>query len=85
MLKNHDPAVHKYKYHVESSATKNGLIESLEFIVGPATAGGVIDRFLTVYYNESQLQDGCKWVYEICIIKRNPLNYMWYAYQFCMI
>ena len=62
LLKSHDPEVHKYKYHVESSATKNGLIKSLEFIAGPTTGGGIIDRYLTVYYNESQLQVECKWL-----------------------
>ena len=44
--------------------------------MGPTTSGGVIDRYLTTYYNESQLQDGCKWLYEICFyINRNPLIY----------
>ena len=66
MLKDHDAEVHKYKYHVESSATKNGLIESLEFIVGPNTGGGIIDRYLAIHFNECQLQVGCKWLYEIC-------------------
>ena len=62
LLKDHDAKVRKYKYHVESSATKNGLIRSLEFIVGPTTDGGIIDRYLTVYYNESQLHGKCKWL-----------------------
>ena len=60
VLKNEEPEVHKYKYHVESSATKTGEIESLEFIVGPNTAGDIIDRFLVLYCHDSQLQSGCK-------------------------
>ena len=86
LLKSRDPEVHKYKYHVESSATRKGLIKSLEFIVGPTTAGDVIDRFLAVHFNESQLQVGCKWLYKMCsyvhILISNPLKC---AYQFCKI
>ena len=60
LLKNGDSELHKYKYHVESSATKSGSIKSLEFIVGPTTAGEIIDRYLILHYQSSQLKTGCK-------------------------
>ena len=43
---NKNSEVRKYKYHVESPATDKDLVESLEFISGPQTHGGVIDRSL---------------------------------------
>ena len=55
--------VHKYKYHVESPATESNLIKSLEFIVGPATSGGIIDRFLKLHFNDNELKAGCKCLY----------------------
>jgi len=46
---NHKNAeVRKYKYHVESPATDKDLIKSLEFISGPHTGGGIIDRSLFI-------------------------------------
>ena len=60
LLKSDNAEVHKYKYHVESSATESGLLKSLEFIVGPRTAGGIIDRFLAVHCEHNRLKVGCK-------------------------
>ena len=64
-LKDSQTEVHKYKYHVESPATRNGLIKSLEFIVGPDTDGGIIDRYLAVNCRDSELRVGCKWIYNL--------------------
>ena len=52
VLTSKDSEVHKYKYHVESPATDKDLIKSLEFISGPQTGGGVIDRSLKLYINK---------------------------------
>ena len=60
LLEDHNPEVHKYKYHVESSATEKDLIKSVEFIVELTTTSGVIDRFLTVKWVDSQLKIGGK-------------------------
>ena len=61
LLSDSDPEVCKYKYHVESSATEKGLIKSVELIVAPSIRiGGVIDRFLTVKWVDSQLKTGGK-------------------------
>ena len=49
--------VRKYKYHVESSATEDTL-EPLEFISGPQTHGGVIDRSLKMYFDYDNIQSG---------------------------
>ena len=42
----HDAALRRYKYHVESPATRGREVHSLEFISGPKTKGGLIDRSL---------------------------------------
>ena len=81
LLKNNDPEIHKYKYHVESPATKNSLINSLEFIVGPHTGGGIIDRYLALPYKDNQLKVGCKWIYNMYKIYVCNIN----AYQICKI
>ena len=60
VLRDRNPEAHKYKYHVESPGTRNNSIKSLEFIVGPATAGGVIDRYLRVHCSDHQLKAECK-------------------------
>ena len=52
VLTSKDSEVHKYKYHVESPATDKDLIKSLEFISGPQTGGGVIDRSLKLYIDK---------------------------------
>ena len=62
LLKSNDSEIHKYKYHVESPATRNRLINSLEFIVGPHTGGGIIDRFLAIHFKNNLLKVGCKWI-----------------------
>jgi len=62
LLNDENPEVHKYKYHVESPATEDDLIKSVEFIVGPNTSGGIIDRFLKIHCNSSQLKVGCKFL-----------------------
>lgn len=67
LLKDGKAEVLKYKYHVESSATINGLICSLEFIVGPKSYVGIIDRFLTVQYIGTPLKARCKCLYNICL------------------
>lgn len=64
LLKNQNPDVCKYKYHIESPATHNKLIKSLEFIVGPKTSGGIIDRFLAVHH---ELKPECKELLCMCI------------------
>ena len=62
VLVDRNSETHKYKYHVESPGTRNNSIKSLEFIVGPATSGGVIDRFLKVYCSDNRLKAECKWL-----------------------
>ena len=64
LLKDGNAEFHKYKYHVESPATESGLLNSLEFIVGPTTFGDVIDRYLKVNCSDSQLKVECKWLYK---------------------
>lgn len=49
----------KYKYHVESPATAIGFINSLEFIVGPSTTGGIIDRSMKLH-SSGRLQSKCE-------------------------
>ena len=60
VLRDHNQEVHKYKYHVESPGTQDKSIKSLEFIVGPSTSGGVIDRFLKLHCSYNQLEAECK-------------------------
>jgi len=48
VLKHKNAEVRKYKYHVESLATDKDLLKSLEFISGPHTGGGIIDRSLFI-------------------------------------
>ena len=43
------PAHRRYKYRVVSPSTKKKAVESYEFIAGPKTSGGVIDRCLKLY------------------------------------
>lgn len=62
VLKDENSQFCKYKYHVESPVTEKGSIKSLEFIVGPTTSGGIIDRFLKVHCIDGQLKTGCKWL-----------------------
>jgi len=65
VLKHKNAEVRKYKYHVESPATDSDLLKSLEFISGPQTSGGIIDRSLFIsdtihLYGKVIL---CKWLY----------------------
>lgn len=60
LLKDSNPEFLRYKYHVESPAAEKGLIHSLEFIVGPTTSGGIIDRFLKLHFSNDQLKAGGK-------------------------
>jgi len=46
IVKEHNAALRRYKYHVESPATRGGEVHFLEFISGPKTRGGLIDRSL---------------------------------------
>ena len=75
LLKDGQIEVHKYKYHVESPATRNGLIKSLEFIVGPHTDGGIIDRYLGVNCRDSELKVGCKWIYNLYYLHMHPCKF----------
>ena len=56
ILKDSDAEARKYKYHIESSATENNTLESLEFISGPETGGGIIDRSLKLYFDHDKIQ-----------------------------
>ena len=56
ILKDSDAEARRYKYHVESSATENNTLESLEFISGPQTGGGIIDRSLKFYFDLDKIQ-----------------------------
>lgn len=59
ILKDSHAEVRKYKYHVESVATENSTLKSLEFISGPRTQGKiVIDRSLQLYLNHDKIQLG---------------------------
>jgi len=49
----------RYKYCVDSVATRANIINSLEFIAGPKTSGGVIDRCLKLHV--STIQSECKY------------------------
>ena len=59
VLNNQDAAVRRYKYRVESSATKKGLLNSWEFISGPTSVRGcIVDRCLKLYAENTTC--GCK-------------------------
>ena len=55
ILKDSDAKVRKYKYHVESSATENNTLKTLEFISGPH-GGGLIDRSLKLHVGHDKIQ-----------------------------
>ena len=57
VVMNKDSKVRRYKYHVESSATENNTLRSLEFVSGPDTSGEVLGRSLLLFKPEkSQLK-----------------------------
>ena len=58
ILKDSNVEVRRYKYHVESSATENNMLESLELIPGPhaQTGFGTIDRSLKSYFDHDKVQ-----------------------------
>ena len=58
ILKSKDASLRRYKYHVESPATRGGEIYSLEFIAGPKTRGGVIDRSLSLTTSLNKIECG---------------------------
>ena len=73
-MKDQNASIHKYKYHVESPATQNKYIKSLEFITGPKTSGGIIDRYLAV---DRELKPECKWhIYYVHIHKSVAMTFV---------
>lgn len=51
----------RYKYYVQSSNTKKGIISQFEFIAGPKTKSGqIIDRSLKLYVDVKELKYGSK-------------------------
>jgi len=59
VLNNRDAAVRRYKYRVESSATREGILNPWEFISGPTLAHGcIVDRSLKLYAENTTC--GCK-------------------------
>ena len=57
LLKSHS-SFRRYKYCVDSVATRAGIVNSVEFISGPTTKrGDVIDRCLKLHVS---IQQGCK-------------------------
>ena len=72
VLLDQDKSHRKYKYHVESPLTQQGVIKSLEFISGIYSAkGALIDRYLKLHVDvnliKSQTEE-CKFIF-LCIIQ----------------
>ena len=67
VLLDHNKSNRKYKYHVESPLTHQGVIYSLEFITGVNNArGALIDRYLQLHVNISLIENQCKFWF-ICL------------------
>ena len=64
VLEDPNKSCRKYKYHVESPLTKQGVINSLEFITGIKVKGhGVIDRYLKLHVDLKLLNNECKFIF----------------------
>ena len=61
VLEDPNKSCRKYKYHVESPLTQQGVINSLEFITGIKVKNhGVIDRYLKLHVD---LNNECKFIF----------------------
>ena len=60
VLRDHNAAQRKYKYHVDSPLSRRVAISSLEFITGINARGGLIDRCLKLHVDLSFITNGCK-------------------------
>ena len=70
---NQDATVRRYKYHVESPATEEGVLKSWELIPIPKQSSGVIDRSLKLYNDETTC--GCKLMILTSLCTVQPLYY----------
>ena len=62
VLKDHNAAQRKYKYHVESPLTHRGVISSLEFITGINARNQLIDRCLKLHVDLDLIANQCKFM-----------------------
>jgi len=60
ILQGRDAARRKYKYYVDSIATRGKIFRSVEFIAGPSTKGGLIDRCLKLHFNHNDVVPRCE-------------------------
>ena len=67
VLKDHNAAERKYKYHVESPLVHRGAISSLEFIAGINARGSVIDRCLKLHVDLNSIPNQCKFINDLVI------------------
>ena len=71
VLLDHIKSNRKYKYHVESPLTQQGVIKSLEFIVGVNNAkGALIDRYLQLHIELNSIKNQCKLMF-LCLFFAN--------------